>query len=105
MFEKIIKVAINKLGVNPLYCVSPPGYTWQRGLKYTDIKLHALQDQDMILIIEQINRGGIGSLMGNRYEKLDDHKKIFNVDADSLCGWAMSQSLPYDEIKLKKVLI
>ena len=74
VFEKIIKVSINKLGVNPLYCVSPPGYTWQRGLKYTDIILQALQDQDMILIIEEIIRGGIGSHMGDRYVKLDDHK-------------------------------
>ena len=84
VFEKIVKVSINKLGINPLYCVSPPAYTRQRGLKYTDIVLQALQDQYMILIIEQINRGGIGSLMGDRYVKLDDHKKIIYVDADSL---------------------
>ena len=105
VFEKIVKVSINKLGVNPLYCVSPPGYTWQRGLKYSDIILQALQDQDMILIIEHIITGGKSSVMGNKYVKLEDHKKIFNVDADSLCGWAMSQSLPYDEITMKKVLI
>ena len=105
VFEKIIKVSINKLGLNPLYRVSPPGYTWQRGLKYTDIILQALQVQDMILIIEHIIRGGKSSVMGNRYVKLDDLKKIFYVDADSLYGWAMSQTLPYDEIKLKKVLI
>ena len=74
VFQKIIKVSINKLGINPLYCVSPPGYTRQRGLKYTDILLQALQDQNMILNTEQNIRGGIGSHMGDRYVKLDDHK-------------------------------
>ena len=35
VFEKFIKVSINEFGINPLYCVSLPGYTWQCGLKYT----------------------------------------------------------------------
>ena len=30
----------------PLYCVSLRGYTYQRALKYTDIKLQTLQDKD-----------------------------------------------------------
>ena len=32
-FENFIKVSVNEFGINPLYCVSLPGYTWQRGLK------------------------------------------------------------------------
>ena len=35
VFEKFIKVSLNEFGINPLYCVSLPGYTWQCGLKYT----------------------------------------------------------------------
>ena len=35
VFEKFIKVSINEFSINPLYCVSLPGYTWQCGLKYT----------------------------------------------------------------------
>ena len=27
VFEKIIKVLVNEFGINPLYCVSLPGYT------------------------------------------------------------------------------
>ena len=34
VFEKIIKVSQNDFKINPLYCVSLPGYTWQCGLKY-----------------------------------------------------------------------
>ena len=33
VFEKFIKVSVNEFGINPLYCVSLPGYTWQCGLK------------------------------------------------------------------------
>ena len=35
VFEKFIKVSVGEFGINPLYCVSLPGYTWQCGLKYT----------------------------------------------------------------------
>ena len=51
-FEKFIKVSVNEFGINPLYCVSLPGYTWQCGLKYTGINLQTLQDKDMILLLE-----------------------------------------------------
>ena len=37
--------------------------------------------------------------MGDRYVKPDDNKKILYIDANNLYGWAMSESLPYDEIK------
>ena len=60
VFEKFIKVSVNEFGVIRLYCVSLPGYTWQCGLKYTDIKLQTLQDKDMILLSENNIRGGIG---------------------------------------------
>ena len=44
-------------------------------------------------------RGGICSIMGDRYVQSDENKKILYVDANNLYGWAMSESLPYDEIK------
>ena len=39
--------------INPLYFVSLTGYTWACGLKYTNIKLQTLQDEDMIFIIRK----------------------------------------------------
>ena len=62
VFEKVIKVSVNEFGINPLYCVSLPGYTWQCGLKYTGINLQTLQDKDMILLLENKIRGGISLL-------------------------------------------
>ena len=42
MFEKFIKVSVNEFEINPLYCFSSPGYTWECGLKYTGINLQTL---------------------------------------------------------------
>ena len=99
VFEKFIKVSINEFKINPLFCVSLPGYTWQCGLKYTGINLQTLQDKDMILLIENNIRGGISSVMGVRYIKSDENKKILYIDANNLYGHSMSEPLPYDEIK------
>ena len=99
VFEKFIKVSVNEFGINPLYCVSLPGYTWQCGLKYTGTNLQTLQDKDMILLLENNIRSGISSVMGDRYIKSEDTKKILYKDANILYGHSMSEPLPYDEIK------
>ena len=103
VFEKIVKVSINEMEINPLYyCASLPGYTWQCGLKYTGINLQTLQDKDMILLFENNIRDGISSVMGDRYIKSDENKKILYIDANNLYGHSMSEPLPYDEIKFDK---
>ena len=99
VFEKFIKISVNQYDINPLYCVSLPGYTRQCGMKYTGINLQTLQDKDMILLLENNIRVGISSVMGDRYIKSDDNKKILYIDANNLYGHSMSQYLPYDEIK------
>ena len=69
-------------------------------MKYTDIKLQTLQDKDLILLIENNIRGGISSIMGDRYVKSDEDNKIIYADATNLYGHCMSQFLPYDEIEM-----
>ena len=69
-------------------------------MKYTDIKLQTLQDKDLILLIENNIRGGISSVMGDRYVKSDENNKILYIDATNLYGHSMSQFLPYDEIEM-----
>ena len=66
VFEKFVKESTADYKINPLYCVSLPGYTYQCALKNTDIKLQTLQYKDLILLIENNIRGGISSVMGNR---------------------------------------
>ena len=94
VFEKFINVSVNEFDINPLYCVSLPGYTWHCGLKYTGISLPTLQDKDMILLLEVNIRGGISSVMGDRYVKPDDNKKILHIDANNLYGQPMLEPLP-----------
>ena len=100
VFEKFIKVSVNEFKINPFYCVSLPGYTWECGLKYTGINLQTLQDKDLILTFEKNIRGGISSIMGDRYVKSNENKKILYMDATNLYGHSMSQFLPYDEIEM-----
>ena len=98
--EKFVKVSSEEYGIYPLYCVSLPGYTYQCALKYTDIKLQTLQDKDLILLLENNIRGGISSVMGDRYVKSDENNTVLYMDASNLCGHSMSQMLPYDEIEM-----
>ena len=103
VFEKFIKVSVNEFRINPLYCVSLPGYTWECGLKHTGINLQTLQDKDLILTLENNIRGGISSVMADRYVKSDENKKIFYMDATNLYRHSMIQFLPYDsKTKTKK---
>ena len=55
--------------------MSVPGCTYECALKSTDIKLQTLQDKDLILLIENNIRGGISSVMGDRYVKSDEKKR------------------------------
>ena len=100
VFEKFIKVSVNEFSINPLYFVSLPGYTWQCGLKYTGINLQTLQDKDLILTLENNIRGGISSVLGDKYIESDENKKILYMDATNLYGHSMSQMLPYDEVEM-----
>ena len=101
VFEKFIKVSVNEFSIIPLYCVSLPGYSWQCGLKYTGTNLKTLQDKDMILLSGNNIRGGI-SVMGDRYVKSDDNKKMLYTDANNLYGHSMSEPLSYDEIRFDR---
>ena len=69
-------------------------------MKYTDIKLQTLQDKDSILLLENNIRGGISSVMGDRYVKSDENKKMLYMDATNLYGHSICQLLPYDEIEM-----
>ena len=102
VFEKFIKVSFNEFEINLFYCVSLPGYTWQCGLKHTRINLQILEVKDMILLLENNIRGGISSVMGDRYIQSDETKKILYTGDTNLYGHLMSEMLPYDEIKFEK---
>ena len=84
-------LSVNEFGINPLYCVSLPGYTWQCGLKYTWLNLPTLQDKDLILTLDNNIRGRISSIMGDRYVKSDENKNILYMDAANFI-WTFYES-------------
>ena len=104
VFEKFIKVSVSEYGINPLYCVSLPGYARQCGLKYSGINLQTLQDKHMILLLENNIRGVISSVMGDKFLKSDENIKILYKDANNLYGWAMSEYLIYDEKNFENIV-
>ena len=71
-----------------------PGYTWEGGLKYTGFKLQTLQDQDLILTLENIKRGGISTVLGDRYIKSDENIKLLYMNANILFGHSVIHPLP-----------
>ena len=87
-----------------LYIVLVYQDIWQCGSKYTAINLQTLQNKNMILLLQNDIRGGISSVMCDRYVKSYENNKILYVDANNLYGYSMSQSLPYDEIKFDKIV-
>ena len=56
----------------------------------------------MVLLLENNIRGGISSIMGDRYVKPNDNRKTLYFNANNLYCCSMSQPLPYDETKLDK---
>ena len=68
--------------------------SWKAGLKLTNIKLDFIKDKHLLLLLENNIRGGISSVMGDRFVESNENKQILYIDANILYGWAMSQYLP-----------
>ena len=54
----------------------------------------------MLLLVDNNIGGGISSVMGDKYVKSDENKKILFLDATKLYRHSMIQPLPYDELEL-----
>ena len=63
-----------------------------------------LQDKDLILTLENNIRGGISSVMGDRYVKSDENKKILYADANNLYVHSMSQHYLMMKLNLMRML-
>ena len=84
--------------------LSAPGLAWQVCLKKTEVKLELLTDNDMLLMFEKGIRGGMCQVShhyakaNNKYLKNYDKntKSSYTeyLDANNLCGWAVSKTLP-----------
>ena len=109
-FEKYREFFLGNYDIDPCYCYSAPGLSWQCGLKKTKIELELLEDYDMLMMFEKGIRGGYSGVLGSRHVKannkylkdFDETKEsnyLLYLDANNLYGWAMSQNLPTEDFK------
>ena len=89
--------------MSPLY-VSLPGSTWPCGLKKTALELQRNQEHELFLIIENNIRGGVSSVMGDRLFKSSAEFKGLYIDANNLLEKAMSQPLPYKDLRMNSLV-
>ena len=109
VFENFRKACIETYELDPAHFISLPGLAWQACLKKTGVELELLTDYDMLLMIEEGIRGRICHAVhryakaNNRYMKDYDESKessyIQYLDANNLCGAAMSEKLPMNGFK------
>ena len=95
---------INTYELDPAHFLSSPRLGWQACLKKTNMKLELLTDNDMLIMEEKGIRGGVCNATlkyaeaNNKYMKDYDENIASSfleyIDANNLCGWAMSEKLP-----------
>ena len=62
--------------------------------KNTKTKLEPIKDKLLVLLLENNIRGGISSVLGDRYVEYDFDNQILYIDENNLYGLGMSQYLP-----------
>jgi hypothetical protein len=89
-------MCLENYGIDPCYCFSTPGLTWQAGLKFTGVHLKYYKEEtyDQLLFYEKGVRGGFSSALGKRKVEVynDNTRKASNIkptDINSLCEEAI----------------
>ena len=98
-------------GLDPIYCISSPGYANRAMLNYTNAEIKLITDVNIYLIIEKGIRGGrcepmfIRAKANNKYinpnftENRDIESYIVSLGVNSLYPTAMMYKLPYGEFQ------
>ena len=111
VFENFRKTCHENYNLDPANDISSPGLAWDAMLLKTGISLQQMSDLQVLDIMERQKKGGltfVGAkrhvVANNKYmENYDSNKEsnyIMYLDANNLYGWAMSQFLPYDDVKI-----
>ena len=94
-FEKYRNFFLEHHQVDPCYCFSAPGLTWECGLKYTNVELELLTDYDQLLMFEKGIRGGFSGVLGPRHVKAFNKYTPNYKDGERILD-------PYEEKELKE---
>ena len=108
-FEKFVDTCLKFYRLDPCHHFSSPGLSWDAMLKMTDVKLEQISEIDKYLFIEKGLRGGVSYIAkrhakaNSKYTETYDSKKpstfITYLDMNNLYVLAMSEYLPYGEVK------
>jgi hypothetical protein len=113
IFTSFRQTCISYYQLDPANYLSAPSLAWDAMMLKTGIELDQITDLKTLDFIERMKRGGlcfVGSKRqvraNNKYLKDFDPNKpstfIMYWDANNLYGWAMSQVLPYKDLKFVK---
>ncbi|XP_050447453.1 uncharacterized protein LOC126849551 [Cataglyphis hispanica] len=109
IFENFCDACMKSYGLDPAHYYTLPGYTWDAMLKYMGVRFELLTDIDMVMFVERGIRGGLSQCF-NRYVRANNkYLKSYNLsepssylmyfDVNNLYGWAICQSLPYEDFQ------
>src|SRR6266576_1933479 len=111
-FESFRKECLYHYELDPAYCVSLPGFTFEAFLWKSKVELEHLNEADIYQFFELSIRGGI-TLAVKRHVKANTSKiedtfdpakkpvSLLYIDANNLYGWAMMQKLPEKNFKFE----
>ena len=114
-FENFKYLCLRDFDLDPAYFLSSPSLAFEAMLKTTKARTGLFTDIDMILMTEKAIRGGLTQVVERHavanhkylpsYDK--SKKSIFlqYLDANKLCGYAMSQKFSLDGYKWANALI
>ena len=100
IFENFRNMCLKIHHWNSVKFLSAPRLAWQTALKKTEVQLELSTDNEMILMVEKWNRGGISHAIHQYAEANNKHMRDCNKnkessylkywDVSNLYGWAMS---------------
>ena len=95
---KFQKGSIEIYGLDPLYCISLPGYNCECNLFESKREVKYIRDKGLYLLIGRRLRGGLSGVRGSRHFKYDASKVLTHDDNNVLFGFFMTQYLAYAKI-------
>ena len=109
IFEQFRILCLREYNLDPAYYCTTPVLAFDAYLKYTNVKLELLTDEDMHLMFEKGIRGGVSQVMhrdataNNKYMNNHDPNAPSNylmcVDANNLYGWGMCKKQPLNNFQ------